>query len=525
MNLEELIEKQFGDEYKFLKLLECFYDKSANLCTFVFMYPEDMEYEDESSQSKLSSYLISKLVDLSCNIDIKFKKSYLEENLIKEEILNFLQENHKSLCDEIGEEEIEIIKDNGVSVNIIASEKIFQFLNEDFSNQLKIYLENRFFSMFSITKTLNDEIIDDLEEFEERINKIEEQIVNTNLDKVKRYNVNLLENISGREFVPKPEYIGNIKDLKTSVIISGIVSNLTQKSFIAKKGRYKGQEKHYLTFNINDGSGSFNCIYFLSRTSEKKAFTICDGSHLAVLGDMQKGFNNRITFSVKSAYFCIRLPDEIVEEQKAEVVELKDVETEHLDYKYVIPKEYIEYTQNDFFYIPPKYHDFIMNNTFVVYDVETTGLDHNNCDITEIGAVKIEKGVITQIFQTLVKPTHDIPDKVVELTHITNEMVSNCNSGEEIIKDFYLFCKDSILSGYNIINFDQLFINKLGERANLNFNNEVIDVFNIAKEKLSLRNYKLSTVVNHFNIKLIDAHRALNDALATAKALLKFYEI
>ena len=57
--------------------------------------------------------------------------------------------------------------------------------------------------MFSIIKTLNDEIIDDLEEFEERINKIEEQIVNTNLDKVKRYNINLLENISGREFVPK----------------------------------------------------------------------------------------------------------------------------------------------------------------------------------------------------------------------------------------------------------------------------------------------------------------------------------
>ena len=524
MEISKLIEKKFGDKYNYLKLLECIYDKSANSCTFVFMYPESFNFENENDKKKFVSF-IQEICTVNCKVDVKFKKSYLDEDLIVNKVLDFFSENHRSIKNEISYDDIEIVRDEGIIITLYISTKMIGYI-EKIQSELKLYLEENFFSSFNIITMPKEEENDGLYDLEQRIEKIENDISKTSYDKTKRYTVNLLENVSGRDFSPKPEYIGNIEGLKSSIILSGIISNLNKKSFIAKRGRNKGKEKYFLTFNLDDGSGNINCIYFISKTAEKKAFTICNGSHLAVLGDMQKGFNGKITLNIKSCYFCIKID----EEEQKEIEEQTDCFLENLAennnaYKFIFPSKYIEYEQDNLFTVPKKYADYIMKNSFVVYDIETTGLDHNNCDITEIGAVKIEKGVITETFQTLIKPHHEIPDQIVKITNITNEMVENCMYGEDLINDFYLFCKGSILSGYNVINFDQKFISKLGEKVNLVFDNEILDVMKVAQQKLILSNYTLATVVKNLNINLIDAHRALNDAIATAKALLKLYEI
>ena len=99
-------------------------------------------------------------------------------------------------------------------------------------------------------------------------------------------------------------------------------------------------------------------------------------------------------------------------------------------------------------------------------------------------------------------------------------MVENAPSTEVAIKDFYLFTKGCVLSGYNV-GFDMKFIQNAGKKFGISFLNEVQDVLELAREKLVLSNYKLSTVVKHLELELTNAHRALFDAIATAEVLLK----
>ena len=119
-----------------------------------------------------------------------------------------------------------------------------------------------------------------------------------------------------------------------------------------------------------------------------------------------------------------------------------------------------------------------------------------------------------------------IPDEVQELTHITNEMVSNAPRIEDVIYDFYEWSKDCFISGYNIIGFDLKFVKKVADTIGIKFNNDIIDAFIVAKQsKLKASNYKLGTVVKALGLTLNDAHRAYNDAFATAQVLLELNKL
>ena len=78
--------------------------------------------------------------------------------------------------------------------------------------------------------------------------------------------------------------------------------------------------------------------------------------------------------------------------------------------------------------------------------------------------------------------------------------------------------------GYNSISFDSVFLNRAGKSVGINFDNNQIDAFLLARQKLKgLKNYKLSTVAKNLEVSLIDAHRALNDVIATAGVFMKLY--
>ena len=188
-------------------------------------------------------------------------------------------------------------------------------------------------------------------------------------------------------------------------------------------------------------------------------------------------------------------------------------------YKNVFPQPYFTLTQDNLF-DKVCYNELIMNNDIVVFDVETTGLDAESCEIIEIGACKIQKGIITQTFQTLVKPKRPIPDLITRITGIDNEMVKNSLNIGQVISDFIYFSKDCILSGYNV-GFDMKFINNAGKEVNYNFTNIVEDTMAHAREKLLLKNFTLKSVAKNLEVSLNNAHRALNDAIATANVLLK----
>lgn len=162
---------------------------------------------------------------------------------------------------------------------------------------------------------------------------------------------------------------------------------------------------------------------------------------------------------------------------------------------------------------------------YIVFDIETTGLSPVNCDITEIGAVKIKNGKAVDRFSTFVKPASPIPAKIVSLTGITDDMVKDAPSPSEALAKFHAFCGEhAVLVAHNA-EFDTKFIFGKSKEFGYDYNHRVLDTIALCRVALpQLKNYKLNTVAAHFRIPL-QHHRAVNDAECTAEILLRCFEI
>lgn len=156
-------------------------------------------------------------------------------------------------------------------------------------------------------------------------------------------------------------------------------------------------------------------------------------------------------------------------------------------------------------------------NTYIVFDLETTGLGTNK-KITEIGAVKVHNGEVIDTFETLVNPGIPIPIDVQEKTHITNEMVADAPYIDKILPDFLNFIGNDCLVGHNIRSFDMPHLQKLmNELYHTRLENNYIDTLYEADWKLKTKNLKLSTIADYFGIDTNNAHRALADCFITYK--------
>ncbi|MGD9604990.1 MAG: PolC-type DNA polymerase III [Bacilli bacterium] len=161
--------------------------------------------------------------------------------------------------------------------------------------------------------------------------------------------------------------------------------------------------------------------------------------------------------------------------------------------------------------------------TFVVYDLETTGLSSNYNEIIEIAAVKIKNEQIIDEFATFVKPEAAIPNYITEITNISNDDVRNAPSISAVIGDFYNFLKGSILVAQNA-SFDNSHLYKNLKDAKL-FEKELptIDTMQLARIRYGnkLKTFNLKSLSKFFDVDLKQHHRAINDAKATAEIFVK----
>ena len=166
-----------------------------------------------------------------------------------------------------------------------------------------------------------------------------------------------------------------------------------------------------------------------------------------------------------------------------------------------------------------------MSGSFVVYDTETTGLDPNTEFLTEIGAVVVENGQITETFGTFVNPGKPIPPKIVELTGINDSMVADAPTPDEAVRMFAEFAKGRVLIAHNAHKFDMRFMHIAAKRAGIELDNAYIDTLPMAQNLYpGLRNYKLDTINDHLEIEPFNHHRAVDDAMALAKIFCKMLE-
>ncbi len=162
-----------------------------------------------------------------------------------------------------------------------------------------------------------------------------------------------------------------------------------------------------------------------------------------------------------------------------------------------------------------------LESDFVVFDIETTGLKSGSDRITEIGAVKVSGGEVTGRWSAFVNPGMPIPEKIVSLTGITDEMVADAPSIEEILPEFLAFCQGAVLVAHNA-QFDTGFIKYDAKRLGLNYNFASLDTMTLARALYpELKNHRLDTLTKYHNVVLENHHRAVNDAKATADVFVK----
>jgi DNA polymerase-3 subunit alpha (Gram-positive type) len=179
--------------------------------------------------------------------------------------------------------------------------------------------------------------------------------------------------------------------------------------------------------------------------------------------------------------------------------------------------------------------EFVTNmdfDSFVAYDVETSGFSSRMDYITEIGAIKVVNGKVVDSeqfrFQELIHPygkPKDLPKAVVDLTGITQDMVDNARSVTEVFNDFADFIGDNILVGYNNKAFDGKFLRRAGRYAHRIITNKQFDVLPITYLYCDTDDNKLGTVAASYGIENPRAHRAYADAITTARLYLKLKEL
>ncbi|MDO4670104.1 MAG: PolC-type DNA polymerase III [Aerococcus sp.] len=161
-------------------------------------------------------------------------------------------------------------------------------------------------------------------------------------------------------------------------------------------------------------------------------------------------------------------------------------------------------------------HVSLEEATYVVFDVETTGLSAIYDNIIELSAVKMTRGNVIDEFSEFINPGHPLSHFTTELTSITDSMVADARPEEEIMKDFKAWTKDTILVAHNAT-FDMGFLNTAYQRYGLpEADNPVIDTLEFARFlHPEFKSYRLNTLAKHYDVNLEQHHRAIYDAEST----------
>ena len=170
-----------------------------------------------------------------------------------------------------------------------------------------------------------------------------------------------------------------------------------------------------------------------------------------------------------------------------------------------------------------KRNQLLEKGTFVVVDVETTGMSAVDDRITEIAMMKVQAGTLVDEFSTLVNPLLTIPAFITSMTGIDNVMVQNAPTAREVVPFIAEFLGDAIFVAHNAA-FDWSFVTQTARRERgIELHNPTLCTVKLSSRILpNLPSKSLGPVAEHLNIKIPERHRASGDAYATALVLVKY---
>nr|WP_295678183.1 3'-5' exonuclease [uncultured Lachnoclostridium sp.] len=161
---------------------------------------------------------------------------------------------------------------------------------------------------------------------------------------------------------------------------------------------------------------------------------------------------------------------------------------------------------------------------FLAIDIETTGLSPEKDRIIEVAAIRYVDDKPREQFEQLINPGCPLPERITELTGITDAMLKNARTEREVIEEFLSFAGEDVLLGHNV-SFDYSFIKTAAERLKIGFERQGIDTLYLSRTlKSDLERKNLEAMCEHYQIVRECSHRALEDAIAAATLYQKLYE-
>ncbi len=493
--------------YQGLKFKDAVYTENTNVCVINFLYnPENFTPNDESRLIILSK--VKELIGDLVKIELSFKSCPLDKRAIANHTYTTIINNFPSISKSFTYDDVAVeIENFKVSINlklVPTSYEHARSLNRETIIEDK--LKDSFFADFSVN------FIKKEDEINTETNQIQKNMeLLASIKEAEEKTVYELSNIA--DILGKNNYTLAIDYTKVNsviedVVICGEVTTVQKKTYKRKSSKKNEEieiERTFYNFSIKNDNKVLYCSVFPKQHDEAKGDLIEVGMKVCCHGSFRE-FNGKLNFTADSVARC----DYKREEIKSGFKHVNE------NYHTIFPQKYIDYEQAGLFD-----DNKTFPGIFVVFDVETTGLDPLKEEIIEIGACKVVNGRIDETFATFIKPSKHIPKEITDLTGINDSMVKDAPAINYVIPDFYKFCDGAIIVAQNT-GFDMSFIHNISKKLSYNFDHQTMDTMIMARQKLpGLKNYKLGTIVERLNICLENAHRAIDDATATAKAFIK----
>lgn len=471
-----------------------------NLTITFLVRAEDYHKLTSELQDKVEG-IVKEIVPSTFYVNIVYKKTFTEEKYLLSLINGYFYDKSSILFSKLSEDRITFDLSPGlVKVRIGLPPDAFGYAAaNEFEKGLADYLDGL------IMEDAEVELFRDGNESDVpivKVHRITRAEGSTRLVNVK-VKIPIIGNVS-----KKPQYLADaIKREAESVTVCGSVIN--PQILNTKQG------KPFFKFSITDTTGTLECVYFTrfeKRIKDLESYFF-EGANVAVEGRMSMNDRTaRMSLMVKNAVVCdIDYTSINTEVKPASIPE---------EYIKIFPKPYVELAQSDMFSddseLPAS-----LKGRFVVFDLETTGLNFAEDKIIEIGAVSVVDGVIKETFQTFVNPGMHIPESASKVNQIYDSDVEGAPTIDNVFSDFYLFTRNAKLVGHNVEGFDEIFIKRAGSELGYKFENEIIDTLPLSRRIIpGLRKYKLESLCEYFGITNERAHRAYEDAAATAKVFI-----
>ncbi len=356
-------------------------------------------------------------------------------------------------------------------------------------------------------ETIKEELLDEEVETEE-----------AEVLEIRRFPIEDFVKLDGVDETPKTAvYVADHLKMTGPFCVCGKVTHIEEK-FYTKHNEKTGEdvEKSRFSLSISDGTGGLRTTYFPKKATLEKVRSLKSGDSIVISGENEE-YNGHISFKASKINYGMQPTDFVPVARKSKPVPKF--------YHVVQPQEYVDFEQVGFFDSFDKPDD-LKDNVFVVFDLETTGLNNNPAmgrmdKIIEIGAVKIINGELAEKFSSFVACNERLSTEIINLTGITDADLVGAPAIEQVIADFFKFVDGAYLVGHNIP-FDYRFVEYYGEQNGYMFDNKQLDTITLAQELLRgvLPNYKLNSVADYYGFTF-NHHRAFDDACVTAKIFIE----